>query len=139
MGPWSHLKILGSHVPGLTERVLGPRSHLIILGSQVLGPTFPAFHYVLLTDQISLSGILYFRRYWAICLLQLLVNQVLTSQILKLIFLIEPFYYMTKKSIQKLLISWEQNELLSWNKKHFSLFLKGFQWPKIVSNLRVRL
>ena len=30
-------------------------------------------------DQISLSGYLYFLRYWAICVLQLLVNQVVTS------------------------------------------------------------
>ena len=28
-----------------------------------------------------------------------------------------------------------QKELLSWNKKHFSLFLKGFQLSKIVSDL----
>ena len=35
--------------------------------------------YILLTDQISLSGCLYFLRYWAICVLQLFVNQVVTS------------------------------------------------------------
>ena len=40
--------------------------------------------YILLTDQISLSGCLYLLRYWAICVLQLLVNQIVTSQILKL-------------------------------------------------------
>ena len=40
---------------------------------------------ILLTDQISLPDCLYFLRYWSICLLQLLVNQVVTSQILKLI------------------------------------------------------
>ena len=37
---------------------------------------------------------------------------------------------MAKKSWQKLKISWEQKELLRWNKKHFSSFLKGFQWSK---------
>ena len=31
--------------------------------------------YILLTDQISLPGCLYFLRYWAICVLQLFVNQ----------------------------------------------------------------
>ena len=36
-------------------------------------------HIILLTDQISLSGCLYFLRYWAICVLQLFVNQVVTS------------------------------------------------------------
>ena len=36
-------------------------------------------------------------------------------------------------------ISWEQKELLRWNKKYFSSFLKSFQLPKIVSDLRVRL
>ena len=39
--------------------------------------------YILLTDQISLSGFLYFSRYraiyWAICVLQLFVNQAVTS------------------------------------------------------------
>ena len=35
--------------------------------------------YILLTDQISLSGCLYFLRYWATCVLQLFVNQVVTS------------------------------------------------------------
>ena len=32
----------------------------------------------LLTDQISLSDYLYFLRYWAICVLQLFVNQAVT-------------------------------------------------------------
>ena len=35
--------------------------------------------YILLTDQISSSRCLYFLRYWAICALQLFVNQVVTS------------------------------------------------------------
>ena len=37
-----------------------------------------------LTDQIPLPDCLYFLRYWSICMLQLLVNQVVTSQVLKL-------------------------------------------------------
>ena len=51
--------------------------------------------YVLLIYEISLSGGLYFVRYLAICVLQLFVNQVVTSQILKLnlIFLIKSFLY----------------------------------------------
>ena len=40
--------------------------------------------FVLLTDQISLSDCLYFSRYWEICVLQLFVNQAMTSQNLKL-------------------------------------------------------
>ena len=40
--------------------------------------------YILLTDQISLPDCLYFSRYWVICGLQLFVNQVVTSQNLKL-------------------------------------------------------
>ena len=40
--------------------------------------------YILLTDQISLPNRLYFLIYWSICVLQLFVNQVLTSRILKL-------------------------------------------------------
>ena len=35
--------------------------------------------YILLIDQISLSGCLYFEKYWAICVLQLFINQVVTS------------------------------------------------------------
>ena len=35
--------------------------------------------YILLPDQISLSGYLYFERYWITCALQLFVNQVVTS------------------------------------------------------------
>ena len=33
---------------------------------------------------------------------------------------------------KKTQISWERKELLSWNKKHFSSFLKGYQLPKTV-------
>ena len=40
--------------------------------------------YILSTDQISMPGCLYFLRYWAICVLQLFVNQVVTSWTLKL-------------------------------------------------------
>ena len=42
----------------------------------------------LLIDQISLSGCLYFLRYWAMSILQLFVNQVVTPWILKLTLLI---------------------------------------------------
>ena len=35
--------------------------------------------YVLLTDQTSLPDCLYFLRYWSICVLQLFINQVVTS------------------------------------------------------------
>ena len=35
--------------------------------------------YILLTDQISFSDCLYFWRYWAMCILQLFVNQTVTS------------------------------------------------------------
>ena len=38
----------------------------------------------LLSDQVSLPGCLYFLRYWAICVLQFLVNQVVRSKISKL-------------------------------------------------------
>ena len=52
--------------------------------------------YILLTDKISLSDYLYFLKYWATCVLQLFVNQVGRSYILKL-----TFFYITKKSKQK--------------------------------------
>ena len=40
--------------------------------------------YILLTDQILLSDSLYFLRYWAIWLLQLFINQAVTSKNLRL-------------------------------------------------------
>ena len=43
------------------------------------------------------------------------------------------------KKKTKILITWERKELLSWNNKHFPWFLNGFQFPKIVADLRVRL
>ena len=42
-----------------------------------------------------------------------------------LIFLIKLFFLHDQKVITKTLISWEQKELLRWNKKHFPSFLKG--------------
>ena len=39
----------------------------------------------------------------------------------------------------KMKISQEQKELLTWNKKHFSSFLKGFQLLEIVWDPRVSL
>ena len=61
--------------------------------------------YILLIEQISLSGCLYFVRYSAICLLKLLLNQVVTSWILKLplSFYSSCFSYMTKMSWQNLI------------------------------------
>ena len=40
--------------------------------------------YILLTDQISLRDRIYVSRYWAIYVLQLFVNQAVTSENLKL-------------------------------------------------------
>ena len=55
---------------------------------------------ILLTDQISLSNRCYFLRYWAICLMQLFLNQVATCFKINLIFLVKPILYMTKKPRQ---------------------------------------
>ena len=59
-------------------------------------------YYILLTDQISLSSCFYFLslRYWAISVLQLFVNQVVTSWILELTlsFQSSRFFHMTKMS-----------------------------------------
>ena len=47
------------------------------------------------------------------------------------------FLYLTKKSRQK--FNYLENKKSSLDEiKHFSLFLKDFQLPKIVSDLRVR-
>ena len=47
-----------------------------------------------------------------------------------LIFLISLFSLHDQKILTKTEISWEWNELLRWNKKHFSSILKGFQSSK---------
>ena len=58
--------------------------------------------YILLADRISLSGCLYFLRFWAICVLPLFVFQVGMSKILKKPHLsIKPFFYMIKNSKRK--------------------------------------
>ena len=57
---------------------------------------------------------------------------------ISLTLLIEQFFLHDQKVMTKTWISWERKELLRWNKKHFSSFLKGFQLSKIVSDLRVR-
>ena len=67
--------------------------------------------YILLADQISLSGSLYFLGCWAICVLQVFVNQAVTLWIfeINLVSLIKSFFYMAKMSKQN---SWGWNELL---------------------------
>ena len=51
---------------------------------EVRAPPKKYFCFILLADKISLPGWFYFVRYWAICVLQLFVNQVVASWILKL-------------------------------------------------------
>ena len=79
--------------------------------------------YILLPDQISVSGCLYFVRYWAICVLKLFVHQcdIILFEI-KLIYLNKTFFQHDQKVYAKIQISWEWEELLRWNKKHFSSF-----------------
>ena len=88
--------------------------------------------YILFTDPTLLFDWLYFLRYWAICVLKLFVSQVVTSYILKLIL---PFY-MIKKSRQNLNILKTKR---AFKVKLFAPFLKSFQLPEIVLNLRVHL
>ena len=56
---------------------------------------------------------------------------------INLIFLIKQFFYMTKKSRQKVKYLEKEKKLLRWNKNYFSSILKDFQLPKIVSDLQV--
>ena len=44
-------------------------------------------------------------------------------------FLIKPFFYVTKNSGQK--FNYVREDLLTWNKNHFSSFLKGFRLSEI--------
>ena len=57
---------------------------------------------------------------------------------INLVFLIKPFFLRNQRSRQKFKYL-EKEKIFFWNKKHFSLFLRGFQSPKIVLDLRVKL
>ena len=110
-------------------------------------------YYILLTNQISLPVCLYFVRYWAICVLQMFVNQVVTSWSSpypsnRAVFPTWPKSRDKNLNILSTKIAFNpQNEPLKgpprlglrWNKKHFLSFLKGFQLSKLVSELRVGL
>ena len=91
----------------------------------------------LLTDQILFPDCLYFLRYWLIYVLQLFVNQVVMSKILKLILSFWSSCFLISWKIQD--TNLEREEVLSWNKRHFSSFLNGFHLSEIVSDLRVHL
>ena len=77
--------------------------------------------YILSPDQISLSGSFYFVRYWEICILQLFVNQVVTSYNLKLnlSFQSSSFFLYDQKVKTKLYISWERKKLFKSILHHF--------------------
>ena len=77
--------------------------------------------YILLIDQISLSGCFYFSRYWSICILQLFVNQATHHKIWNQPCLSNQAVLLHDQKVKiKILISWERKELLRWNKKEFS-------------------
>ena len=58
---------------------------------------------------------------------------------INLTFLIKSFFYITKKSTEKFKYLENKSSYYGKIKKVFSFNLKGFQLPKIVSDLRVRL
>ena len=81
-----------------------------------------------------------FLRYWAIRLLQLFVSQVMTSYILKLTLSFSSSHFSKQQKFQdKNSNILRKKRALRWNKKHSSLCFKGFQLPKIVSDLRMDL
>ena len=75
-----------------------------------------------LTDQIWLSDCLYFLKY-------------VSYNYFFPVYDIISF----EKFKTKIKISLERKKLLRWNKKQFSSIFKGFQFPDIVSDLRVHL
>ena len=86
---------------------------------------------ILLTGHISLSDCLYFLRYWEMCALQLLVNQIVCHKFWNYHFSTWP------KSLDKIEISWERKQLLRWNKQAFFIIFKGHS--EVKHCLRVRL
>ena len=102
--------------------------------------------YSLLSDQILLSGCLYFLKFWAIGVLQLFVVQSVTSNfkinhsfLIKSFFLKCQYVNFNNVNITKNVLSQERKEHLTWNKTHFLPILKEFQFLKIVSEQRVNL
>ena len=86
------------------------------------------FFYILLIDQISLSGYLYLCEILGnMCIATVCkpIYDVMNFEV-NLIFLIKPFFPHDQKVVTRTWISWERKELLRWNKKHFSSFLKEF-------------
>ena len=88
--------------------------------------------YVLLPDHISLTGCLFYGEILSnLCIVILCYPgcDVKNFQI-NVIFLIKPLT-VDQKVKAKILISYEWEELLRRNKKHFSSFLKSFYWSKL--------
>ena len=94
-------------------------SHIII--------NWPSFY----SDQVSLPDCLGMLRYWSICALQLFINHVVTSQILKLTLSFESSRFSTwPKSQGKNLKYLENKKSFSGEiKSIFSSFLTGFYFP----------
>ena len=100
-----------------------------------------------ITDQISLPDCLLFEilGYMFIvinyCLVCDVTNFKKNSNIInfevKLDFLINPIFYITKKSGQKCKYLKNEKSLGHGNKKHFSSLLKSFQLSEIISDPRV--
>ena len=66
------------HILPNTSRIKGNQA-MKFSHSWMIREEINSSSYNLLPDQISLSGCLYFVRYWAISVLQLFVNEVVTS------------------------------------------------------------
>ena len=92
--------------------------------------------YILFTGKILESGYLYFLRYWVICVLQSFPLQTVTSSILKLTVLLSTW---VKLQDQKLKYIVNGKSFEREIKSVFSSFLKGFQFPKIALDMRVRV
>ena len=77
--------------------------------------------YILVTDLISLSDSLYLSKYWTVCVLQLCdVWPYLSNQ--------NVFRKIQDKNLNIL----RTKRAIKANKNHFSSFLTGFQFPKII-------
>ena len=87
--------------------------------------------YILLTDQISLPDCLYFSRYWVIRGLQLFVNQVVTSQNLKLTLSFQSSCFATwPKRQDKNLNILRTKRAFEVKQKAFFIIFKGLSFAK---------
>ena len=129
-----HIRFFEKSEKGLEQ--VSQTHFLHILGRK----KFILFYCILLIDQVSLSECLYFVRCWAISVLQLFVNQAVTSWILKFTLLSNQVLFSTwPKSLDKNLNISRTKRAFKIKWKAFIIIFKGLSMKQITILLKVRV